>query len=293
MKADDTTVSPKSAGSPSATGGRRTTAKNATRPGVFTLKRPEIKRSTMKRPGSVHPLGTNAPVAADVGTGGRIAYAMLHPLVLLLGRIYFRFEVVGADKLPPTAPYVLAPVHRSGLDFILAAMVTRRRVRWMAKSNLWNYPFLGWFVQTLGAFKVQRGTADRRALHTGQAALRHGQPVIVFPEGTRQKGDTLEHLFDGAAWLACHERVPLVPLGIAGSDEAMPKGAKFVRPRKILVVVGEPMWPDVAVDGRVRRHEVTATTERLRPQIQAAYDQARALAGRKPASVDREHGAAA
>ena len=226
---------------------------------------------------------------ADAGLVGRAAYAFLHPVVFLLAKLLFRMRVIGADRLPDDGSYVLAPVHRSGIDFLIASLVTRRRVRWMAKSNLWKYPFLGWFVQSLGAFKVNRGHADRAALRTGGAALRAGQPLIVFPEGTRKSGDEVVDLFDGAAWLACHQRVPLVPVGIAGTEEVMPRGAKFPRPAKIVLVIGEPIWPDIAMTGRVDRNQVKSATARLQESLQDQYDAAQAaLDGRPLAQLKRK-----
>lgn len=210
----------------------------------------------------------------DAGIIGRVAYRILQPILYGLCRVLFRLEILGGDNLPSSGAYVIAPIHRSGIDFLIAAMITRRRVRWMAKSDLWKRPALGNAVQAFGAFSVNRGAPDRSAMRMATAALRDQQPVIVFPEGTRHNGPEVAHLYDGAAWLACRERVPLVPVGIAGAEAVMPRGAKFIRPSKIVVVIGTPIWPDVAPSGRVPRSKVHQVTQALGQGLQRAYDDA-------------------
>jgi 1-acyl-sn-glycerol-3-phosphate acyltransferase len=217
------------------------------------------------------------PDQRDAGLLGRAAYRLLRPVLFVLSRVLFRIEVHGAERLPAGGAYVIAPIHRSGIDFLIAALVTRRRTRWMAKSNLWNYPVLGWAADSFGAFAVHRGEADRAALRTARLALRSGQPLVIFPEGTRREGEAVHELFDGASWLAHREGVPLVPVGIAGTDKVMPRGAKLLRPAKVVVVVGAPIYPDKASSSRVSRVAVTALTGRLALALQEAFDQARAL----------------
>jgi 1-acyl-sn-glycerol-3-phosphate acyltransferase len=101
----------------------------------------------------------------------------------------------------------------------------------------------------------------------------------MFPEGTRRSGDEVTDLFDGPAYVAARTGVPLVPVGIGGSAEAMPVGSKLIRPHKVVLVVGDPILPPVGDGtGRVKRRVVREMTERLRDEVQALYDEARRLA---------------
>ena len=209
----------------------------------------------------------------------RGSYAIVRGAFLGLAKLYFRLEIRGLENVPAHGPFVLAPVHRSNLDFILVATVRRPRMRYMGKASIWKSKALGRFVSMLGAFPVHRGTADRESLRTCMRVIENGEPLVMFPEGTRRSGDTVEDLFDGTAYVAARAGVPLVPVGIGGSDAAMPVGAKFVRPHKIVLVVGEPIVPPTGDgSGRVPRRVVRQLTEQLQREVQRLYDEARTAA---------------
>jgi 1-acyl-sn-glycerol-3-phosphate acyltransferase len=172
----------------------------------------------------------------------------------------------------PAGPFVLAPVHRSNLDFLLVSSVTTRRMRYMGKDSIWKVKPLGRIVSALGAFPVQRGRADREALRRCIEFVHNGDPVVIFPEGTRQSGPAVEELFEGAAYVASRTQVPLVPVGIGGSEAAMPKGSKMIHPVRIRVVVGKPLDPAPLKDGsRVSRREVHDLTQRLHADLQSLF----------------------
>ncbi len=193
-----------------------------------------------------------------------------------LARLYFRLEIHGRENVPTDGPFVLAPVHRSNLDFILASTVHRSRMRYMGKASLWKWKPAGRVFSMLGAFPVHRGTADRESLRTCLQVIENGEPLVMFPEGTRRDGPVVDDLFDGPAYVAARTGVPIVPVGIGGSAEAMPVGAKLIRPHKIVIVVGEPIRPPVGDGtGRVKRRAVREMTEALRASVQSLYDEAR------------------
>jgi 1-acyl-sn-glycerol-3-phosphate acyltransferase len=98
----------------------------------------------------------------------------------------------------------------------------------------------------------------------------------VFPEGERKKGPVVQPLFDGAAYVACKANVPIVPVGIAGSERAMQKGKKFIRPVKVVVIAGPPIVPPVDESGRVPRSAVRTVTADLHRELQRLFDEATA-----------------
>ncbi|MEC7809861.1 MAG: lysophospholipid acyltransferase family protein [Actinomycetota bacterium] len=217
-----------------------------------------------------------------MGIKEKITYRFFWTLAWIVAKTFFRFSTVNKDRLPKDTPYILSPVHRSYIDSPLGGLITKQRVRFLGKESLWNNRLGGWFVGALGCFPVQRGTADRAALRACQQVLERGEPLVMFPEGTRRSGPKVkdENMFSGPAFVAARAGVPLIPLGIAGTDKAMPHGARFFRPAKVFMVVGQPVLPP-EFEGRVPRQAVDDLTEQLRQSLQEAYDQAQTLLAEK------------
>ena len=212
-----------------------------------------------------------------------ILYRFVRAVVGVIIRVCWRTTFEGLDNVPATGPFVLAPVHRSFIDFALVSGVTRRRLRYMGKDSLWKYKPFGWFISALGAYPVHRRTADREALRRTIAVIEAGEPVVLFPEGTRRSGPVVEELFEGAAYVATRAGVPVVPVGIGGSESALPKGRRLPRPVKVHVVVGSPMSPPATPEGRHRpsRRAVHQFTTDLQSEVQRLFDKAQAKAVRK------------
>jgi 1-acyl-sn-glycerol-3-phosphate acyltransferase len=122
----------------------------------------------------------------------------------------------------------------------------------------------------LGAFPVHRGAADRESITLSEEVLRQGHALVLFPEGTRKDGPNVDTLHDGAMFVAARTAAMVVPVGIGGSDRAMPHGARIPRPARVRVIVGAPISPPVS-EGRVSRSSVTAKSEELREKLQAVY----------------------
>lgn len=201
----------------------------------------------------------------------RILYGFMRQMVSNTLRLYTRGSVEGQQNLPDGA-FVLTPVHRSYIDTPISSWVQLRRMRYLGKESMWKFGMLGKLFTAMGAIPVHRGAIDREAMKRCIAVLQSGQPLVLFPEGERKDGPTVHPLLDGAAFLAAKAGVPLVPVGIGGSDKAMPRGAKFVFPRKVVVIIGEPIVVETNDKGRATREHLTAATDRLHGDIQRLYD---------------------
>lgn len=209
----------------------------------------------------------------------RVFYTLIRGLVVAVCVSYTRARVVGKHNIPKSGPFLLAPIHRSNIDTPLAAAVTSRRMRFMGKDSIWKFKPVGWIISSLGAFPVTRGSADREALKRCIAVLQSGEPLVLFPEGTRQSGPVVQPLFDGAAYVAVKAGVPIIPVGIGGSEGVMPKGSKMIYPRKCVLVVGEPIVATADETGRIPRSAVKDITEQLTIDLQRLFDEAQRLAG--------------
>jgi 1-acyl-sn-glycerol-3-phosphate acyltransferase len=218
-----------------------------------------------------------APRRGDLSK--RIFYRITRAIVLTPLKAIFWVRVRGRGKVPRSGAFVVAPSHRSLMDIFFTGYITRRRIRFMAKQELFEKPFLAWLFTALGGFSVERGSADRAALRAARDALERGEPVAIFPEGTRRHGREIVGLFDGGAYLATRLGVPIVPVGIGGSEQILASGKTLPRPHKVAIVVGDPIQPPDHGTGRVRRQEVTNVTEKVRVELQSCFDEALALAG--------------
>jgi 1-acyl-sn-glycerol-3-phosphate acyltransferase len=206
-------------------------------------------------------------------------YTFCWSLTLLSCSLVWRLRIVGRENVPKSGPFIIAPVHRSYVDTVLAGYVTRRRPRYMAKEEIFSKVWAAKLFRSLGGFPVKRGAADRDALKMCELALANGEPVVLFPEGTRRSGPVVEDLFAGAAFVALRANVPIVPVGIGGSERALPPGAKMVRPARVAMVIGKALVPAARTEpGRAPRQAVDELTDRLQEALQSAYDEARVLA---------------
>lgn len=215
---------------------------------------------------------------AGQGRVGKIFYAIVRCILLALCRFYFRLSVKGRENVPKTGAFILAPIHRSNVDTPISSATTRRRLRFMGKDSLFKIKPVGSVLSALGGFPVTRGTADLEALKRCLAVLALGEPIVMFPEGTRQFGETVQPLFDGAAYLAIKANVPIVPVGIGGTQDVMPKGKKMIYPRKCTMIIGAPIYPPVATTGRTPRTATTELTAKLKTALQELFDAAQVAA---------------
>ena len=181
----------------------------------------------------------------------------------LFRRLYFPthggVEVLHPERAPAEGGVIVVSNHMSHLDSpAMAAVFKERRLRAMAKEELWKNPLFGRLIEGIGAFPVRRGEADAEGVRKCLDLLKGGEAVIVFAEGTRGDGRRMLPLEPGVALLAKKSGVPVLPVGICGTQFVMPSGGKGGR-RRVRVVVGEPfLFDDVAGKGRDGRERFLA-----------------------------------
>ena len=139
--------------------------------------------------------------AMRVDTSFTRIYRFLRVLVHGLNRLLFRTTIDGADQVPSTGPVIIAPVHRSFIDFFVASEVTSRKLHYMAKDSLWQNRWLARILPSVGAFPVHRESADRESLRQAQRVLEAGEVLILFPEGERRSGPVVGD--PTKAWPSC------------------------------------------------------------------------------------------
>jgi 1-acyl-sn-glycerol-3-phosphate acyltransferase len=240
---------------------------------------PEPEQGTTDTPSVVAAPGRHQEFAIEPKRSA--GYRLLRGTFNGIMRLWFRPKVVGLEHVPSTGPVILAPVHRSFADFGFTSFCTKRKLFFMTKDSMWKNKNLGKLLLYVGAFPVHRESADREALQRAEEVLKSGQVLVLFPEGTRREGPTIEDLMEGATFLSARTGAPIVPIGIGASDLAMPKGSAIPKPYTIQVVIGEAIPPPARTGGgRVSRSSVHAATDELVGKLQAVYDESKAKTGR-------------
>jgi 1-acyl-sn-glycerol-3-phosphate acyltransferase len=182
-------------------------------------------------------------------------YEVVRVLVTIYGYILFRAQCLAATHVPPAGPVIIAPNHFSFMDHFLVGMFIRRRVRFMAKSQLFTRPMQ--FIYTHGGvFPVRRGARDEEAFITAEGILAKGGCVVMYPEAGRSRtGRLSERARPGIGRLALESGAPVVPTAIYGSAKI--RNWKKLQFPKAVVQYGEPItFPREADPSRERQQEV-------------------------------------
>jgi 1-acyl-sn-glycerol-3-phosphate acyltransferase len=181
-----------------------------------------------------------------------ILKAVLTPIIHLCVRV----NVEGRERLPKKGPVIIAANHRSFLDSIFIPLVVHRRVTFVAKAEYFDDAKTAWFFRGCGQIPIRRegGSASERALASATEVLQKGKVFGIYPEGTRTRDGLLHRGHTGIARLSLQNNVPIVPVGLVGTDEVQPVDRKMPRLfQHITVRFGEPIDPE-RFAGRANDH---------------------------------------
>ncbi|SDD38373.1 lysophospholipid acyltransferase family protein [Sporomusa acidovorans] len=164
-------------------------------------------------------------------------YELLRILFTTLFSIVFRWQIIGAENIPPGG-VIIAANHISLWDPPVIGSALSRRIHFMAKEELFTNRIFSWIITKLGAFPVKRGTADRTAIRTALTILEKGAVLGIFPEGTRSKNGKLGNPEPGLALLALKAGVPIIPTAVIGTNKVFSNGCLLPR---FKVIFGNPI----------------------------------------------------
>lgn len=182
-----------------------------------------------------------------------MVYTILRALAAVLFKILFRLEVHGKENIPKAGGFILASNHASYLDPIAIGIASSRKLNYMARHDLFYNPFFSWLLNNIGVFPVKRYSADVRAIRKAMRLVEHGNALVIFPEGSRQFDGTPSEIQSGIGFLAAKLNVPVIPAFIRGTDIALPRHAKFIRPSKVSVFIGRQIY----IERRLPYQEIT------------------------------------
>jgi 1-acyl-sn-glycerol-3-phosphate acyltransferase len=204
-------------------------------------------------------------------TSGRQQHLVARAWAATLLKISFSpVQVIGAEKLKDLPVAVYASNHLSYMDTPVLFAKLPFQFRILAKQALWKIPFVGWYLNHSGQVPIDASSSRSSVagLLRGVAALKSGMPLVLFPEGSRSPHGHPQTAHSGCAFMAIRAGVPLVPLALVGTYELLPIHVYSLRPRPLMVIVGDPI-PTTGLTTR----DADALTERLYAEISSMYYQ--------------------
>ena len=172
-----------------------------------------------------------------------MTYAFMRWLMRTMTRTFLvgLFNVVGVGNVPGAGPVIICPNHSATLDPPMVPAFLPRSDTWsMAKSEYFRRPLIAWIFLQYHSFPVVRHTADRTALRRAFDILKSGQALIMYPEGTRVESGVLARPEPGAGFIAQKAACPVVPVGLTGTRDCLPKGARWPRRTRVTITFGRP-----------------------------------------------------
>jgi 1-acyl-sn-glycerol-3-phosphate acyltransferase len=221
--------------------------------------------------------------AARKGVGW--TYTFVRIIVTLPTILLYRVRGISVRNVPKHGPLVLAPNHFSQMDHFLVGVYLRRKVRFMAKSQMFGPPVLTYVYKHGGVFPVRRGHRDEEAFETARQLLEQGEMLLVYAEGGRSRSQELGEPKPGIGRIALESGVPIVPVAIHGSERA--RQWKRLYFPKVTVQFGEPVsFPREEAPSHERQLEVaTEIFGRVRGMYEGLVTRSAARSGRR--SPDR------
>ena len=173
------------------------------------------------------------------GVDGALLYFISRLMVKLLLPLLTRYRVRGRDNIPSQGPLIIVANHLNLIDPPLLSISLHRRAMFMAKEELFHSKIASYLVGSIGAFPVCKGRLDRKALRRAMQVLADGLVLVIFPEGRRSRGGRLSAAFPGAALIALRGGVPIIPVGITGTEKLKGLAWLWCRP-EVTVNIGPP-----------------------------------------------------
>jgi 1-acyl-sn-glycerol-3-phosphate acyltransferase len=189
-------------------------------------------------------------------------------LIHILVFPFASWEVKGRENIPAQGPFLIACNHLNTADPPIVAASIKLKSVFMAKEELFHHGWSRFWVKNFGAFPVRRGGVDREAIRQAERSLARGLSVIMFPEGTRSPDARMIPALPGAAIIARHTGVPVLPVSIAGTERLRNLKWCFLHHPKITVTFGKPFNLPPS-NGRMTREQRQETMDSIMRKIAA------------------------
>jgi 1-acyl-sn-glycerol-3-phosphate acyltransferase len=172
--------------------------------------------------------------------------------ILLFPVAFLRTE--GRENIPGPGPYLIVCNHLHIADPPIVGTCIKQRSVFIAKSELWDNAWSRFWVKNYGAFPIRRGGVDREAIRNAENWVKRGVSIVMFPEGTRSRYGQMQTALPGSVLLATRLGIPILPVGITGSDKLRNLKWAFLHHPTVTVRIGKP-FDLPKTDGKLTREE--------------------------------------
>ncbi len=201
----------------------------------------------------------------------KISYGLLRRIVAVFMKVFLLKKTSGFENFPKNGPAIIAMNHQSFFDFLSVAAVAPRNIHFLAAEKFFENKYWRILMIATGQIKVDRKAEDKtKSLQGIKNHLEAKTLVGIFPEGTRSHlKDEMLKAFTGIAKFALENKVPIIPVGITGTDEVMSKGDKKPKIKKVIEIhVGKPMHFEKYYGKQDEKEICTFVTERVMMEIE-------------------------
>ncbi len=205
----------------------------------------------------------------------RLGYCWMRILFRLVGVTLYGIRFRGRERLPPTGPVLVCANHQSYFDPFIVGMIFKRRLNYLARKSLFRFALFRWLLEFLDAISLERDGLGIAGIKECLRRIKHGEVVLIFPEGTRTRDGDVGSLQPGFVMLARRGGVTVLPVGIDGAYDAWPRNSPLPRLSPVRVCVGEPLTAKdiqelddaqfiAELECRIRACFATARADRMR-----------------------------
>jgi len=170
-----------------------------------------------------------------------LVYFVSRTIFKITLNLFFKFKVIGKENIPAKGSFIIATNHASYMDPPVIGAALRKRLRFVTSDHLYNKKFALLWYEAMGCIKVKRDEPDHRAIKKMLNCLKRGEPVGIFPEGTRSEDGRVQEPQLGIGFLALKSQSPVLPCFIKGTSKALPKGSKDFASSAVSIYIGKPI----------------------------------------------------